>query len=379
MCKIIAFTDMKKLNLKKGLNDIGNTLLKTETDGFGYAVQGKNGVFGEKTISKQFRSRLDAKNMVQLPIVKKKYLTFGTPGELTGPGIFHGRTSTSGDGLVNTHPMQRPDADGLWHLIHNGVVSDHGTAYSKLTDNDSEDVLYRLMESIESVEEHLSGYYAFAAIDSQGFLHIGRDSHASLYIAWSPVYETYIIATTPGLISKVNKIYDAKCGPIDEMEDEIYTVFLGNEIVHNQYINPRGFTKVEARHSQSSLGRALGGEIIERSDVTKALQSVVSRAARPTPDETSEAQWQSEAQWNNTIDSFAQELSTESETDYYNYKRELDNMDAAYTILDENDNHIKLHEFYKLDHISQELCTIIRPDGTVLELDENMKYKGRLA
>ena len=60
MCKIIAFTDTKKLNLKKHLNNIGNELLKLENDGFGYAIQSKTGVFGEKTIAKTFRSRLNA-------------------------------------------------------------------------------------------------------------------------------------------------------------------------------------------------------------------------------------------------------------------------------------------------------------------------------
>src|SRR5271165_6816473 len=119
MCLVLAVTNMKKIALSKCLNDIGTTLLKEEEDGFGYAIQGKNGVFGEKTIAKKFYTRLARKHLeVNLPIVRKKHVSFGTPSELVGPGIFHGRTSTNVISLRDTHPMQIAD----WHLIHNGVV-----------------------------------------------------------------------------------------------------------------------------------------------------------------------------------------------------------------------------------------------------------------
>ena len=48
------------------------------------------------------------------------------------------------------------------------------------------------MGGINEVEAHLSGYYAFASIDPQGQLHVGQDKwKASLFIAWSPVYDTH--------------------------------------------------------------------------------------------------------------------------------------------------------------------------------------------
>lgn len=389
MCKIIAFTDTTKLNLKKHVNNIGNTLLKTESDGFGYAVKGKLGVFGEKCTVKHFRSRIDTRNAVTLPIVKQQYSRFGQPSELTGPGIFHGRTSTNADGLINTHPMQRPDATGMWHLVHNGVVTDHGADYSKLTDNDSEDVLARLMLGIQDVERDLSGYYAFACIDSMGRLHVARDSYATLYMAWSEVYNTYIIATTESLLTKLNKMLDAKLGPVDEIENDVYMVFDGNELMHHQDIKPRGFTVTESRHSQASLGRALGGggEFYSRSgaDLTGAHSRMDAESPNARTEAVSEADWQTGAdrqtEWDDAIDSLAaaqdRDLKSESaETEYYAYRREIDNMDAAYTILDADDNVIKLYEFYKLDHINQELCTIIRPDGTVIELDEYDRGQG---
>jgi hypothetical protein len=360
MCKIIAFTDTKKLNLKKHLNNIGNQLLKLEADGFGYAIQSKTGVFGEKTIARSFRSRMNATNQVILPIVKRQYAKFGNPGELSGPGIFHGRTSTNKLGLKNTHPMQRPDDDGFWHLIHNGVVNNYGERYNKLTDNDSEDLLFHLMNGIDQVEKHLSGYYAFAAIDPHGRLHVARDQWASLFIAWSPVYETHIIATTSTLILKLNKMLEAKIGPIDEIEDNIYLIFNGNELIHQQDIKPRGYSHAESKHAERSLGYSISqlpkSEVVVNGNI-----------------QVSEASWQQD-KWDEAIALLDSEGKRDdnhisnAETAYYNLKRELDNMDAAYTIQDQDDNFIKVHEFRKLDWISQELCTIIRPDGTVVDM-----------
>ncbi len=354
MCKIIALTDTKKLNLKKCINDIGNTLLKSEKDGFGYAVQGKMGVFGEKTTASHFRSRLNANNIVSLPITKRRYCRFGQPGELTGPGIFHGRTSTNVGGLINTHPMQM---DG-WNLIHNGVVTDHGPVYDNKTDNDSEDLLHRLILGIEHVEKDLSGYYAFAAIDPNGMLHIARDKWAKLYIAYSAVYDTHIIATTETLIRKLDKMIDAKIGPIDEIESDVYMVFNGNELIHYQSIKPRGYSITESKHSQSSIGVSLGGGEIK--DETKGKAALTGL--------TSESDWETTySDWDNAIADL--ESPTGNETEYYKYRHELDNLDSSYTILDENDNELKLWEFKKLLAIEQEQCIVVRPDGTVVDAD----------
>lgn len=383
MCLVLALTNMKKIKLSSCLNDIGNTLLKSEDDGFGYAIQGRDGVFGEKTISKRFRTRLGRINFVSLPIVKHKYMGFGKPTELVGPGVFHGRTSTNVVSLVDTHPMQ---LDG-WNLIHNGVVDDLGPKYEKSTDNDSEDVLRRLLDGVgkvnpmEDIEKYLMGYYAFAAIDTQGRLHVGRDDIAPLHIAYSAKLETFIIGTTEALILKVSKILDAKIGPIDEIQSETYCIFSGNELIHCQDFNAIGYTQRQAGYAGLSLGRDLpptpvksaadsadvftrlpGGELTTVKDVTPG------RTIREF-DERSEADWQ---------DSIMDFLKTEqhpdrvsrgtvSEDDYYKYKRELDNMDASYQIYEKDDKPITLHDFRKLDHVSQEMCTIIRGDGTVVD------------
>lgn len=381
MCLVLAFTNTKKLNLKQCLNEIGNTLLKEEDDGFGYAIQGKNGVFGEKTISKRFRTRLARVNEVKLPIVVNKYERFGLPSELLGPGVFHGRTSTNVVDLVNTHPMQIAG----WHLIHNGVVDDLGPDYEKGTSNDSEDVLRRLIDGVgkpnpmEDIERYLQGYYAFAAIDPMGRLHIGRDDWAPLHIAYSGKYETFIIGTTESLILKVSKILDAKIGPIDEIQGETYCIFNGNDLIHCQEFKSKGFVQRQAAHATQSLGHALpsGPVSVQVKDLTPTSRDTDYGAV-------------SEADWQDSVVEFLEHnrqtvnadmvsgVSTDthdrfadvSEDSYYKYRREVDHMDAVYQVYAPDDRPITLEAFKRMDHISQEQCTILRADGTVVDPED---------
>lgn len=396
MCLVLAFTNTKKLNLSQCLNDIGNTLLKEEEDGFGYAIKGKFGVFGEKTISKRFRTRLTRINEVKLPIVNVKYMRFGTPGALDGPGLFHGRTSTNVIDLNNTHPMQ---IDG-WNLIHNGVVTDLGPAYAKNTDNDSEDVLKRLIDSVgqtnpmESIEKNLEGYYAFGAIDPMGRLHIGRDDYAPLHIAYSSKYETFIIGTTESLILKVSKILDAKIGPIDEIQGETYCIFNGNDLIHCQEFKSRGFTPRQSVYAAQSLGHALPtGEVT----VGLGMQPPETRNIRDVSGHNysgvSEADWQDsivdylEKERQTVNEDMVSGIQSEihedrfnsiSEDTYYKYRREIDNMDASYQVFSPEDRPITMADFKKLDHVSQEMCTVVRSDGTVVDPEdyETRRFRG---
>jgi len=432
MCQVLALTNMKHVVLKKSLNDIGNTMLASDDDGFGFAIQGKDGVFGEKTIAKKFRTRIGRLNMVTLPIVKKTYLSFGMPSELIGPGIFHGRSSTNHVSLTNTHPMQIDN----WHLIHNGVVDDSGPKYAKKTTNDSEDVLRRLIDGVgkenpmEDIERFLEGYYAFAAIDPMGRLHICRDDNAPLCIAKSAKYDTYIIGTTDSLILKVSKILDAKIGPIEEIEDNVYMIFEGNNLVYRQDFNPLGYTSRQGQHMSTSLhhqrgledwggwspnGRHIipgkfvhnGRTITAPVDVSETrvcglqppqrVPTSFDDAADIELDETteiadvevsedglvSEAEWQSRGRVHDAtvegnaddslmdflIASHNEKMDKTTPETYATFRDELDNMDAAYEIKDVNGSKLSLIEFRKLDPVHQEMCSIIRPDGTVVDLE----------
>lgn len=388
MCKVIVFTDTKKLNLKQHLNGIANTLLRTEKDGFGYAIQGKSGVFGEKTIAKTFRTRLGyGDHAITLPVIKKKYELFGSPDELTGPGLFHGRTSTNAEGLINTHPMSR---DG-WHLIHNGVVQDLGPKYEKTTDNDSEDLLYRLIEgydandlskvpegAMQHVERYLEGYYAFAAIDPLGRLHVARDEYATLFIAYSPIYETHLIATTEELLMKVNKMLEAGMGPIDEVDSDVYMIFEGNQLIHWEYIRPLGFTVKQAEKSVASLGRVLSPGMTNRSYETKTdeewnhILDTHHRRAVKYDEMVSEEDWQLAE---DGIIDMTDRGSNDIDQDWLNYRNELDSVDASYTVWDDAGRFVDTYDFKQMDAISQQLCTVVRGDGTVVNPDNYSERK----
>lgn len=359
MCKVLAFTNTSKINLRKHTNSIGNTLLKLERDGFGYAVQGAHGVFGEKSVAKTFHTRLYTTQEITLPVVKKLYSKFGTPSAPTGPSIFHGRTSTNDKGLLNCHPMQRDS----WHLIHNGVVTDLGDEYKKHTTNDSEDVLHRLMEGyrlmqdapaerkpMQEIEAHLEGYYAFTAIDPSGKLHVCRDDMATLFMAWSKELDTFIIATTASLLTSVARTLKAKIGPIDEIRENVYMVFNGNELIYSQEFEPLGCSYSQAAFSGASLGR----EIV----VSGTSGNIVDATKGPHVND-----WRSERHERGTS---WQEKADAEESAYRVWRSEVDAMDASYTVYNEHGIQIDVTTFRKLDAITQELCTIVRPDGSVV-------------
>lgn len=256
MCKILTFTNSKKLDLKKTVNAGGKILMRLEKDGFGYAVDGMKGVFGEKCIDSTFESRIDTKNLNPIDVIKTEYSQFGVKSKNKGAMILHGRTSTNEIGLENCHPMIKDDN----YLIHNGVVSDLGPDYDMLTTNDSEHVLTRFLEGIDSIEKNLSGYYAFSCIDSKGQLHIVRDDNAELYISWIESMDTFVIATTEAIIEDVCGELDIDHGPIDMIKDNVYMIFSGNKIVHNEKIFPLGWTSWESSYAEKSLGKAIDND-----------------------------------------------------------------------------------------------------------------------
>lgn len=328
MCKIATFTDASKLDVKQTVNKIGNILLDLEPDGFGYAVAGESGIFGEKCIDRRFFSRLGSKPNPKKAI-KKKYELFGSPSKATGPMILHGRTSTNFEGLINTHPMVKDEH----YLIHNGVVTDHGPKYAKATGNDSEDVLHRFLGGIEHVEKNLTGYYAFSCIAPDGKLHVVRDSIAELYIGWLPKLETYLIATTPELLKRIADLLKTKLGPVDEVRDNVYMIFNGNEIEHCQDIVSRGWERREAQYASLSLGR----EIIEYNSGKTTVK------------------YEPE----NSVFNDSALLESSNGT--------IDEIDETYEIYDQNDREITFLEFCKLDPVSKLQCFVVRPNGTVID------------
>lgn len=341
MCKILCFSNSSKLDIKKTSEATSKILLALERDGFGYAVQGAGNVFGEKCIAPKFTYRMDTTYQVKLPIVEKRQSSFGYAEKPIGPALFHGRTSTNDKGLLNCHPMQKDS----WHLIHNGVVTDHGDKFAKKTTNDSEDLLHRLTLGIDQVEKHLTGYYAFAAISPDGNLHICRDDTASLFIAWAPKHATYVFGTTESLIEESCKALKIKIGPIDKVANNNYMIFKGNDLIADQTIKPRGWDSYHAGYASHSLGRSLGSY----------------KGSYSAHDDD----WY--GSYNEKVTDIAEVTKNISELAEENtLLDELNDLDDSYTVTTPEGVKITVTEFYKLDIIAQDLCRIERSDGTIL-------------
>jgi hypothetical protein len=302
--------------------------MASERDGFGYAIQGIKGVFGERTLSRYWATNRPPK----LPFLENSESeTFGDIKQhWNGPALFHGRTSTNHKSLINTHPIQKRG----WSLIHNGVVTNHGPDYKMNTTNDTEHLLeYLSTTGIKGIEDHLSGYYAIAAIDPKGRLHLARDSKAWLYSAYIPVIESHVFATTQALIEELCEELEWTHEPIYKVQDNVYIIMNGNKVQKQETIKPRGFSLVESQFANRSLsyqttGREYLGDYQSHQDRVPFLQ-------------------------------------------------ECAEIDSSYTITDDCGVPIELNEFHKLDDISKMNCVITRPDGTIVDPDDY--YTDKLA
>lgn len=264
MCKIFAMTNMEKVVLsKKFINIVKNEVCKkSDDDGFGYAVLGQDGKLGgERTIRpKSFKPLSGApedKVVYSLPITLKSANMFGQI-DLLNPKAFiaHGRLSTNTVSIENTHPF----TNGEVALVHNGVVYDElDEVKESLTTNCDTEILLRYWEKggMKAIEENVSGYYAMAVLDKAGKLHIARDDRAMLYISYCRTVHSFIIATTPDIIKGVAKNMKWNIEQPEELLENFYAVFDGNEIVKHEKIDPWGMVRAYGR---SAGARALGWE-----------------------------------------------------------------------------------------------------------------------
>ena len=351
MCKIAVFTDATKLNLKDTVNKSGNILLKTETHGFGYAAQGENGVFGEKCVDRHFTSRLGKYNPNPLNIIKQKYSQFGKESKVNGSLIMHGRISTNDLGITNCHPMIRENH----YLIHNGVVSDDTANYQRFTTNDSEDLLYRFIQGIKAVEENILGYYAFACIDPNGWLHIVKDDQADLNIAWLEKFDTYLIGTTPELIRQIAHALGTKSGPIDSIDHNKYMIFKGNDLTYVQDIEPAGYDYWHSKYAEDSLGK-----VIDKYSSTSSYNSKTELAQLPPAPIHGEV-WDERDDYDRYNNKAFKNFSEEA---FFSAIESLD--DTAY-IFDKHGNEITLKQFDELSFEEQKKCLIETNDGRIIE------------
>lgn len=341
MCKIITLTNTKKIkNIDKVINYIAKQLAQLERDGFGYCIQGKQGTFGERTLFPSAFKTSFHRPIFKSSFVSDSYSRFGTKDIPIGAGLFHGRTSTNHKTIVNTHPINKHD----WHLIHNGVVTNIGESYETITTNDTEHLVHYLAnQGIRAIEENLTGYYAVTALSPDGRLHVIKDSTANLYSAKIETINSIVFATTQALIEDLCKHFKWKCSTISPVKDNVYLIFEGNQLIHQENIIPKGRTFEESRFASLSLGRDL-----------EDMPTVI--PFREVPPESTR---------------------TYSEESFLNEVNQY--LDGSYTIKDFRGNDLPIEEFRLLTDDDKLDCTVIRSDGTIvcpLNYDEESLYYG---
>lgn len=350
MCKVMMFTNFRKVkNNSTAINWIANKLLKTESDGFGYVIQGKSGAYGERYIGDtKFETSIQLgktdNSFYKLPFITKQRETFGTASKCNGGALFHGRISTNSLGLRNTHPINKHG----WSLIHNGVVSNRGGEYEMDTDNDTEHVVHYLATGgIDAVSANLTGYYAAGAFDPKGNLHIIRDAIAWLYVAKVEELESFIFATTPALIEEFCEEFEYDRSTIETIKSDSYMIFnTKGEMTDFKRFKSRGYG-----HSEKSL-------------MSKSL-------AYMGDDIPFKEHYDSVHEVNDGTGIYDATGSEQALEDYENYRLEIQQcMDHSYSIHDWNGRKLSYDDFMMLDVESQDECTIARPDGTLLTFED---------
>jgi len=240
LCKIFALTNASKVNFdSKFINIVKSQVCKTnDRDGFGYAVLRDSGlIHGERTTNPELFEPLRVSGVTAaLPCIEVTRNSFGSIDDTKLKSfIGHGRFSTNTRSIENTHPF----FDGNAALIHNGVVRHIGPKIESLkTDCDTELLAHHWGQSqMQGIEDSITGYYAMAILE-HGMLHIVKDSIASLYVAWSPSIESFIIATTQDIIQGVAKEMGWVIEPCEAIADNSHTVFDGNSVVSCDEIYP---------------------------------------------------------------------------------------------------------------------------------------------
>jgi len=328
MCKIITLTNLAKVKNLKKLADLACALVgESERDGYGYAIQGASGVFGERTLRPSDFDSSFKRPLFEPSFSVQHYNRFGTKSKAIGAGLFHGRTSTNDATLINTHPIQKHN----WTLIHNGVVSNHGPDYAMITSNDTEHLIeYMATIGSRGIEDHLTGYYAFTAIDPSGRLHVVKDATARLYTAKVMTIDSIIFATKESHITDLCRDMKWTASISSEVIDNTHLIFENGELVHQASIAPRGRTQTETRFASRSLGYDLN-------------------------------------------DNWSAPLYSTAKTSDYDVSEQafLDEMDqfgdSSYTIKDYLGSIISLEVFNRLSDDDKLNCTVIRADGTIVD------------
>jgi hypothetical protein len=346
MCKVFVMTNMNKVdNLETAINTIAELITEQESDGFGYAISSPEGIFGERTNQTEGFKTSFSRIIPEVPFIKPlSYNRFGNWSEVANSGIFHGRTSTNHKTLINTHPIVKNG----WTLIHNGVVSNHGPKYEMITSNDTEHLVHYISTlGVKGIEQYLSGYYAVAAYDPIGQLHVIKDNVANLFFARLPELDSFVFGTTKELIEDVCLELGWECSIVCEVKDNVHLTYNDNTLVSSSYIKPMGFGQAESKHASKSLGREIYGQ-----------------GSKPSKKKMKFKNYDQ----GNSRDDLDNILYSEDEQMFLD---EVNNCaDLSYTFFDYHKEPMTYDEFMKLEDNEKFYCTVVRSDGTIVDCND---------
>lgn len=272
MCKVFMITNTTMLDTdakEQLVRVVKANITKHNSDGFGFAGVDETGeYYGFKTIDYNIEYEPTKLHAVNSGAVKTgNFLYFGDHSQPSDKGmIFHGRTSTNKSGIKNAHPVMLNDTC----LIHNGVVNS-SKKMDQVLDTDTELLCHtipvkyknskiedRMLVMKKTLEETITGYYAFFNLNKDGSIIVVRDDIATLYMADIEELGSTIVATTASLITEICADMKWTLKSIYEVSDNIiFRLTPENEIKNVIPFKPLGYTFNESYWSNLSLGRKL--------------------------------------------------------------------------------------------------------------------------
>lgn len=251
MCKQLILTNislMSKQQLYTLLINASRIMGKTDSHGFGYALLNGQKHVGERCLDpmkfkpslfnsgvpKSFRSIFESSGEYG-----SESNNFGNLPNLPRGGLLvHTRISTNVKSIANTHPLIKGD----WALIHNGVVTDHGPNYVRETSNDTEHLVQHLSTgSIKAIEEYVSGYYSFGALNkATGELRVVKDNTAQLFGCYVKELKSMAFGTSADQLAKILKKIAVTHSKIEKVKDNTSMLFdINGKLVSQEVLNKR--------------------------------------------------------------------------------------------------------------------------------------------
>lgn len=270
MCKIAIIPHIKQ-GTEEQAYDLAIALTpymtKNDSDGFGIASLGDNGLFTERwtDVNDAWMHR-DKRGPVTLLDQAfddaSDYAFTGTASSRTYALMLHARMATTPLGINNTHPFMSDD--GKTALIHNGVIHNATQLGLKNTTCDSEAILLRYQDydmannllRVQDLADDLVGYYACGVFSNSAegwILDIFKDTGAQLSAVYVNELETYVYCTRAEFVIDACADVGLTVGKVRDVKANVairYNALTG-EVLDVLTFEGRAAYQSEVRHNWS--------------------------------------------------------------------------------------------------------------------------------